>query len=264
MFNWLQPNLVLDTVRDITPELLRTHGLRSLLLDVDTTLKRYKATEIPPETVQWIEMLKNTGIQLCLLSNGRKPRIALISEQIGLPFIAPALKPLPFRCLKAIKSMGFDPKATGIVGDQVFTDILVGKWAGIFTILVTPIHPEDEHWYTRIKRPVERWVIKHSVTSINHIPQPKIHHNAQVRAATTFLPQKYSPKAGEKKKTKQLSHLQRAALNRFYAADVDNGRTDEKSCFAVFNRYAVNLSFHILAERVHATHRFANHTRCRR
>ena len=155
-----QPNLILDSVQDITPELLHQHGLRSLLLDVDCTLKRYRATEIPPESVQWIESLRNVGIGFCILSNGLGHRIRPIAEQIGIPFVAPAMKPLPSGCRTAIKTMGFDPKSTAMVGDQVFADILAGNLAGIFTILVTPIHPEEEHWYTRIKRPLEKWVLR--------------------------------------------------------------------------------------------------------
>jgi len=160
MFHWLQPHLILDSVRDITPELLQKHGLRSLLLDVDSTLKSYRTTEIPPETIQWIKSLQEVGIGFCVLSNGRTSRIRPIAEQIGVSFIAPAMKPTPFGCRTAIKTLGFNQKSTALVGDQVFADILAGKFAGIFTILVTPIHPEEERWYTRIKRPVEKWVLR--------------------------------------------------------------------------------------------------------
>jgi len=159
MLHWLYPNLRLVSVADITSELLQKHGIRFLLLDVDSTLKRYRATGIPMETVRWIESMQDAGIPLCILSNGRAHRIRPIAEQIHVPFVAPAMKPTPFGCRTAIKTMGFDPKATAIVGDQVFADILAGKFAGIFTILVTPIHPEEEHWYTRIKRPFEKWIV---------------------------------------------------------------------------------------------------------
>ena len=164
MLRWFHPNLVLASVADISPELLHTHKIRSLLLDVDSTLKRYRATEIPPESVRWIEVMQGAGIPLCILSNGREHRIRPIAEQIGVPFVAPAMKPTPFGCQTAMRTVGFDPKATAIVGDQVFADILAGKLAKIFTILVTPIHPEEEHWYTRIKRPFERWVVQHKDT----------------------------------------------------------------------------------------------------
>jgi HAD superfamily phosphatase (TIGR01668 family) len=161
MLNWFHPHLILASVADITPELLQKHGIRSLLLDVDSTLKRYRATEIPPESVQWIESMREAGISLCILSNGREHRIRPIAEQIGVSFVAQAMKPSPFGCRTAMTTMGFEPKSTAIVGDQVFADILAGKLAKIMTILVTPIHPEEEHWYTRIKRPFEKWVVRH-------------------------------------------------------------------------------------------------------
>ena len=164
MFHWLQPNLILDSVQDITPELLQKHGLRFLLLDVDSTLKRYRAAEIPMEIVQWLESLKKAGVQFCILSNGREPRIRPIAEQLNVSFIAQAMKPLPVGCRTAIKNLDFDPKATAMVGDQVFADILAGKFAKIFTILITPIHPEEERWYTRIKRPIEKWVLSKSTS----------------------------------------------------------------------------------------------------
>ena len=164
MFTWLQPNLILNSVTDITPELLQKHGIRSLLLDVDSTLKRYSATKIPPEIARWIDSMRENGVLFCILSNGLEHRIRPLAAQMQLPYVAQALKPSPFGCRKAMKTMEFDPKATAIVGDQVFADILAGKFAKIFTILVTPIHPEEEHWYTRIKRPFEKWVVKHRGT----------------------------------------------------------------------------------------------------
>jgi HAD superfamily phosphatase (TIGR01668 family) len=179
MFHWFQPNLILDTVQDITPKLLQQHGVRSLLLDVDSTLKSYRTTAIPPETLQWIRTLREAGIGFCILSNGRVSRIRPIAEQIGLPFIAPAMKPTPFGCRSAIQTRGFDQKSTAMVGDQVFADILAGKLAGIFTILVTPIHPEEERWYTRIKRPFEKWVLRkgeHHCTLRRTLESPKRRH----------------------------------------------------------------------------------------
>ncbi|MDO4558656.1 MAG: hypothetical protein Q4C47_06805, partial [Planctomycetia bacterium] len=35
-----------------------------------------------------------------------------------------------------------------------------GRRAGVTTILVEPLSPEEEHWYTRMKRPFERLVLR--------------------------------------------------------------------------------------------------------
>jgi predicted HAD superfamily phosphohydrolase YqeG len=45
------------------------------------------------------------------------------------------------------------------VGDQLFTDILGGNLFGAPTILVDLMQPEPG-WFFRLKRRVERWLLK--------------------------------------------------------------------------------------------------------
>ena len=47
-----------------------------------------------------------------------------------------------------------------MVGDQIFADVMAGRLAGIRSILVDPIHPEEEPWFTRLKRLPERFVLR--------------------------------------------------------------------------------------------------------
>ena len=42
----------------------------------------------------------------------------------------------------------------GVVGDQIFTDVIGGNKCKMFTILVDPVTPKD-YWYTAWKRPIE-------------------------------------------------------------------------------------------------------------
>jgi predicted HAD superfamily phosphohydrolase YqeG len=52
------------------------------------------------------------------------------------------------------------PSETAMVGDQLFADILAGRLAGIRTIHVRPIHPEEEPFFTRLKRGPERFIFR--------------------------------------------------------------------------------------------------------
>ncbi len=153
------PHLRLQSVVELTPGRLGDLGIKSLLLDVDCTLKHYRSRDLTPEIAQWLETMKMAGVGLCLVSNGRGARIRTFAESVGIPFVAPAMKPLPFGCRKAIQAMGFDKSSTAMVGDQVFADLLAGKWAGLFTVLVTPLSPEEEPWFARMKRPLEKLVL---------------------------------------------------------------------------------------------------------
>jgi HAD superfamily phosphatase (TIGR01668 family) len=156
MFALLTPDLKLESVVELDAPRLRSLGIEALLLDIDCTLKRYPEESVPPPVRDWLDALRQAGIALCLVSNGRGPRVRKLAAAIGLPVVCEACKPLPFGCAKAVKMLACDPAKTAMVGDQIFADVMAGRWAGLKCILVRPIHPEEERWFTRIKRPFER------------------------------------------------------------------------------------------------------------
>jgi uncharacterized protein len=159
--NLFTPHLRAESVLELTPQRLRELTLDALLLDVDCTLKRYPSPNVDPDVAAWLAGLRAEGFSLCLVSNGRQARIRRLAEGLGLPFIAKACKPLPFRCRRALGRLGAARARTAMVGDQIFADVMAGRLAGLYTILVRPMHPEEEPWWTRMKRPAERWLLNH-------------------------------------------------------------------------------------------------------
>jgi HAD superfamily phosphatase (TIGR01668 family) len=161
MLSFVAPHLHLTSVLELGTARLLQLGLRGLLLDVDCTLKDHGATEFPIAIREWVRKLRAEGFRLCLLSNGRPRRIEELARQLDLPFVAQAFKPLPRGCFRAMQLLELTPPQTAMVGDQIFADVLAGRLAGLFTILVRPTSP-DEPWFTRLKRPVEqrllRWI----------------------------------------------------------------------------------------------------------
>ena len=160
MLRFIAPHLRVETVLDLDVDRLRRLEIDSLLLDVDCTLKRYTDRTVSDDVADWLKNLQAAEIGLCLVSNGLGKRIEEFAQAVRLPFVAKACKPLPGGCLRAVKQMGFDRRRTAIVGDQLFADIMAGRLAGLTAILVRPIHPEEEHWYTRVKRPPEKLLLR--------------------------------------------------------------------------------------------------------
>ena len=160
MFHFLTPHYRVASVLELSASRLRELGLQSLLLDADGTLKRYDCPECAPGVAQWLDSLRQAGFGLCLVSNGLGERIGRFADSLRLPFVAKALKPLPLGCRRAMRKMGFRRHSTAMVGDQLFADTLAGRLAGLTTILVDPIHPEEEPWFTRLKRGPERWLLR--------------------------------------------------------------------------------------------------------
>lgn len=168
------PDYRVAVVNELSPRALAEMGVESVLLDVDCTLKRYDSESVEPWVEAWLATLRDANIRVCLLSNGKGRRIGEFAEKYKLEYVAMALKPFPFGIRRAIREQGWNRKTTAMVGDQIFADILAGNLAGVKTVLVTPIHPEMEPIFTRVKRPFEKIIIK-------LIPTPRPAHNCKQR-----------------------------------------------------------------------------------
>jgi len=156
----IKPHYRVDQVTDITADRLEKLGIELLLLDVDCTLKPYLEETPSDEVMAWLDTLRAAGIELCLCSNGRGPRIERFAAAVDLPFSSTSMKPFPFKLWKAAKRFGKSVRRCAIAGDQMFADIMAGRLAGMTAIYVEPIHPEQEKWFTRMKRPPERIALK--------------------------------------------------------------------------------------------------------
>ena len=136
----LLPDRCYDTIFEILPRDLARAGIRLLLADLDNTLTPYGVPTASPEVRAWKDALAACGVTLFVLSNNRsQTRPQIFSEDLEVPFIGHAGKPKPASFHLAMERMGCTPGETAIVGDQIFTDILGGKNAGVCTLLVEPI-----------------------------------------------------------------------------------------------------------------------------
>ena len=128
------------SIFEIDPAALARRGITLLLADLDNTLVPYGVPEPDEKVRAWTAELAEQGVTLFVLSNNRHPdRPSRFSQALGVPFIGHAGKPKPGSFYKAMEQMGCTAEQTAIVGDQIFTDILGGRNAGVFTLLVEPI-----------------------------------------------------------------------------------------------------------------------------
>ncbi len=155
----LKPNIKLDKITDITPEILKKYNINSLILDVDNTLSTHHGHILTDGLEDWLNLMQNNNIKLMVLSNSKEQRVKPFAKKINLPFISLGLKPLPFGYIRALKALNSKRKETAIVGDQIFTDVLGGSIVGVKKVLLTPILLEDGLSF-KIRRRLERAVFK--------------------------------------------------------------------------------------------------------
>ncbi len=155
----LKPNIKLNRITDITPDMLQKRNITALILDVDNTLSTHHGMKLCDGLGEWLQKMRDNKIKLLILSNSKKKRVEPFAKKINLDFISLGLKPLFTGYVRCLKRLGEKKKNVAIVGDQIFTDVLGGNFCGITTILLTPIKPETSLRF-RIKRKLEKVVYR--------------------------------------------------------------------------------------------------------
>ena len=154
----IYPDEYIKKVEDITIEFIQKNKLKALILDVDNTLIDYQEN-LSPSVIKWAKELKGQGTKLYILSNSnKKKKVETVANKLDIPFAYFAKKPLKFGFKKVQKELNEKSESIGVVGDQIFTDVLGGNRSNMFSILVEPINKKD-YWYTAWKRPIENKII---------------------------------------------------------------------------------------------------------
>lgn len=154
----LYPKLYLNSVQEISIELLKQYKLKGLILDVDNTLIDYNKN-MPSGILNWSETLKKANISLCIVSNSNhKEKVEQVAKKLNIPYIYFAKKPCKSGLKKAKAILKLESEQIGLVGDQIMTDIIGANRMKMFPILVKPISEKDI-WITKIKRPIENRII---------------------------------------------------------------------------------------------------------
>ena len=121
---------------------LQRKGIHSLLLDVDGTLVNRKSNMIPKAVKNWIRESKKLFSLYLISNNPSKKRIAKIANELNLSYKYNASKPRKKVTLSAIKEIGSKHNNIAIIGDRIFTDMIVGNRCNIKTILVKRLNQD--------------------------------------------------------------------------------------------------------------------------
>lgn len=138
----LLPTMIVEAVTDLTPELLKNNGIRLLMLDFDNTLVPYTTDTPTKPMLQWIQMMQDSQIRLCIVSNSKRDRVRIFCDTYGLDCITHAQKPFAKGIRGCLNKFGIRAEECALAGDQIYTDTLGANCAGVKSILVRAI---DNH-----------------------------------------------------------------------------------------------------------------------
>lgn len=140
----LLPKYLTDSVTDLTPQFLTQRRIRLLMLDFDNTLVPY-TRDVPTQEIRdWLEGMKRSDIQVCIVSNSHRQRVPDFCREYGLDCITYARKPFPKGIRQCLERYRIPASQAALVGDQIYTDTLGANGTGVTPILVRAI---DNHTF---------------------------------------------------------------------------------------------------------------------
>jgi len=134
------PDIIVNKLTDLTPELMKSKDIRFLMLDFDNTIVPYTCNTPEPEMEKWLCNMMDSDIDICIVSNSKRDRVVKFCNARNIPCITHSKKPFPKGIRKCRERFGFQMEQAALAGDQIYTDVLGANCAGAKSILVTPIH----------------------------------------------------------------------------------------------------------------------------
>lgn len=156
---FFKPDWLLKSIYDLQPIDLKRNQINTILTDLDNTLIAWHEPQSSARLRNWLALMKQSHIQVIVISNNNQQRVARAVADLQVPFIHSAMKPLPFGIKKALKQFQLDPAHTIMVGDQLLTDIQAGRAAGVRTVMVKPLVETDSR-ITHFSRTMEGIIMK--------------------------------------------------------------------------------------------------------
>ena len=136
----LIPDRLYAAYTDITPQMLQSWGIKLLLCDLDYTLAPRSVLQPDAQVLNWVQAMKDVGIQVMILSNNRSPeRVERFCSGLGITYVGHAGKPAKRGYCKAMEKAGVTEKETAMLGDKLLTDVLGAKRSHVLALMVEPL-----------------------------------------------------------------------------------------------------------------------------
>ena len=148
------PKVIVRSVTDLTPELLAARGVELLMLDFDNTIVPYTTSVPTQEMAAWLNMMKESSVKLCVVSNSKKDRVKIFCDQWGIPCITHSRKPFPKGIRQCLAQFDIAPEKCALAGDQIFTDTLGANGCDVQSVLVKAI--DNHNFWLKARHVLEK------------------------------------------------------------------------------------------------------------
>jgi HAD superfamily phosphatase (TIGR01668 family) len=157
----LRPDEIARSIYEIDYERLRHAGYQTLIFDIDNTLGEWGCRTLPEPAQALLRTLGAYGFAVGFLSNDKGENRSVLKEQLSTwPVLWRAAKPRTRSYKNMLALLNANETTTVMIGDQLFTDIWGAKRAGLYAILVAPVSPQTDSLWAKLRRPLERLLLR--------------------------------------------------------------------------------------------------------
>jgi phosphatidylglycerophosphatase GEP4 len=172
----LKPDIKLKHIRDLDLNKLKAENkIKYIVLDKDNTIALHKSNEIPNQEMK--EILNNFlnvfgKDNVAILSNTAGSAndkdysdLILIEKNFGIKVIKhkfkkPSVDFEIFEHFKLNENLSNEKRSSVCcIGDRLFTDVIMGKEIGSFTVLIDPLDGSTDNFIVRNVRKIEKIIV---------------------------------------------------------------------------------------------------------
>ena len=149
-----------DKISNLPINDLLSKDIKALILDVDGTLISGNKPQLSNDIKSWVINSKKYFYTYLFSNNPSRNRINIIARQLDLEFTFSGGKPCKRKLEKILDKIPYSSNEIAIIGDRVFTDILVGNRLGMYTILVDSVDCDGNKIERNRLQSIERLIAK--------------------------------------------------------------------------------------------------------
>ncbi|MDH6366067.1 MULTISPECIES: YqeG family HAD IIIA-type phosphatase [Breznakia] len=159
MLKYFIPDEYVRSFESIDVDALAKQGFQLMICDIDNTMVAHDQSHPSEAAASFIEKVKQSGMQVCMISNNYKNRVQTFADALHVPFYSFANKPLKRTYKKILRDYHIPANKVVAVGDQLMTDVLGAKRMHMYVIHTAPLVQRDIK-ATKLNRIFENFVYK--------------------------------------------------------------------------------------------------------
>ncbi len=143
LFSYWLPTGFASSIMEVTPAVLSSLAIDTVLLDIDNTIIDPFEDQLQPSIVSLLLSWQAGGVRIVITSNSNHYRVDYIARQLAVPYLYHTGKPLVNRFKRYMKTNSLDLSRAIVIGDQLLTDAWFARLLKLPSIIVEPLVPHD-------------------------------------------------------------------------------------------------------------------------